>query len=96
MPTYSQTAAFRKHHRKLTPEQRKDFQKAVAFFVQDLKAGRFRPGLRVKGVAGLDGVFEMTWAPNGRAMFTYGDEVRGGEAHIVWLAVGTHDVLPGR
>jgi hypothetical protein len=96
MPTYSQTSAFRKNYRKLSSGQRKAFQKAVASFVQDLQTGRFRPGLRVKGVVGITGVFEMTWAPNGRAMFTYGDEVRGGEAHIVWLAVGAHDILPGR
>jgi hypothetical protein len=30
---------------------------------------------------------------NGRATFTYGDEVVAGEPHIIWRRVGTHDVL---
>jgi hypothetical protein len=36
----------------------------------------------------------MTWAGDGRAIFTYGAEVRPGERHIIWLAVGTHAILP--
>ena len=35
----------------------------------------------------------MTWAPNGRATFEYGDEITKGEPHVVWRRVGTHDVL---
>jgi hypothetical protein len=39
-------------------------------------AGRgFRPGLRVKGVRGAAGIFEMTWADDGRATFEYGDAI---------------------
>lgn len=60
----------------------------------DLKAGNgFRAGLRVKGVQGDPGVYEMTWAPNGRATFSYGDSIRNGEAHIIWRRVGTHKVI---
>ena len=41
--------------------------------VSDLRAGHpFRPSLRIKGVQGHPGVFEMTWAPDGRATFHYG------------------------
>jgi len=35
----------------------------------------------------------MTWAPDGRALFRYGDPVREGEPHVVWLRIGTHDIL---
>lgn len=42
---------------------------------------------------GAEGVFELTWAPDGRALFRRGDPVRPGEPHIVWLRIGTHDIL---
>ena len=79
---------------RLTPANRRRFSTARDALVEDLKAGKgFRPGLRIKGVDGVDGVFEMTWAPDGRATFAYGPEVIPGETHIVWRRVGTHDIL---
>ena len=44
---------------------------ALRLFIQDLQAMEaghqtaFRRGLRVKGVKGATGVFEMTWPPTG-------------------------------
>jgi hypothetical protein len=38
-------------------------------------------------------MLELTWAPDGRAVFSYGASIRAGERHIVWHAVGTHEVL---
>ncbi len=35
----------------------------------------------------------MTWAPNGRATFQYGDEATPGETHVIWRRIGTHDIL---
>ena len=35
----------------------------------------------------------MTWAPNGRATFHYGEPIKEGEPHLVWRRVGTHDTL---
>ncbi len=62
--------------------------------VTDLKAGReFRPSLRVKGVQGRPGVFEMTWAPDGRATWQYGPQLLPGEPHVIWRRIGTHDVF---
>jgi hypothetical protein len=40
-------------------------------------------------------MFELTWAGDGRATFSYGRSIREGEPHIVWHRVGTHDVLGG-
>jgi hypothetical protein len=69
--------------------------KAVAQFIADLADGGqgFHPRLRVKRVQGHPGVWEMTWAPDGRATFEYGGEIQPGEAHIVWRRVGTHSVF---
>jgi hypothetical protein len=95
VPTYERSPQFRRDHDDLSPEQRQLFRQAVDKFIADLKAGHgFRKGLRVKGIRAWDGMFEMTWADDGRAVFTYGRPKRAGEPHIIWLAVGTHNVLP--
>ncbi len=93
MPTFAQTERFRRDFSKLTPSQQAAFRTAAAKFVADLPSGRFRPGLRVKEIQGADGVFEMTWANDGRATFEYGSAVRQGETHVVWRRVGTHAIL---
>ena len=94
MPTYEWTARFRADFDGLTAAQQVAFLAAVAAFVADLRsASSFRAGLRVKGVQGAQGVFEMTWAPDGRATFPYGKPVRAGEAHVVWRRIGTHDIF---
>ncbi len=38
----------------------------------------FSPALRVKRVQGASGVWEVTFASDGRATFAYGDEVVSG------------------
>ena len=85
---------FRAEFSRLTPTQQTAFLAAVAHFVEDLRAGGgFRNSLRVKGVKGSPGIFEMTWAPDGRATFRYGQAVRPGEAQVIWRRVGTHDIF---
>ncbi len=94
MPTYAWLARFRSDFERLTPAQQAAFLTAVSQFVDDLNAGRtLRNGLRVKGIQGAPGIFEMTWADNGRATFEYGDEVVEGQPHVVWRRIGTHAVL---
>ena len=93
MPTFAQTDRFRRDFAKLTAAQKGAFRTAAAKFVADLQSGSFRPGLRVKGVQGAGGVFEIAWADDGRATFEYGSEVREGETHIVWRRIGTHDIF---
>jgi len=94
LPTYETTERFRHEYGRLTREQRAAFQRAVERFVADLEGGHFRAGLRVKGILGMPGCFEMTWDADGRAIFTYSPEVRPGEAHVIWLAIGSHAILP--
>jgi len=78
----------------LSADQKAAFLTAVAQFVEDLRRGEgFRKGLRVKGVKGASGIFEMTWADDGRATFEYGDPVREGEAHVIWRRIGAHKIL---
>ena len=50
--------------------------------------------MRIKGIVGMPGCFEMTWEADGRAIFTYGKQARPGEKHVIWLAIGTHGILP--
>lgn len=93
-PTYDADGRFLRDLRALSEPQRKAFMSAVATLVADLKSDRrLRPGLRVKRVQGSDHVWEMTWAPDGRATWEYGDEVREGEPHIIWRRVGSHDIF---
>ncbi|WIG60406.1 MAG: hypothetical protein OJF49_003154 [Ktedonobacterales bacterium] len=94
MPTHDEAPRFWRDWDKLTPEQRSLFLAAVADMVADMKAKRpFHPALRVKGFRRLPGVFEMTWANDGRALFTYGTSPHAGDVHITWLRIGTHDIL---
>ncbi len=53
----------------------------------------FPPRLRVKRVQGHPGIWELTFAPDGRATFQYGDEVTPGETHVIWRRVGDHSIL---
>jgi hypothetical protein len=94
MPTFAWLARFGADFDRLTPAQQAAFLAAVAQFVEDLKAGgRLRKGMRVKGVKGATGVFEMTWADDGRATFQYGEPVVEGEPHVILRRVGTHHVF---
>lgn len=96
MPTFERLERFDRDLEALTPQQRAAFLVAVKKFVDDLAAGQgFRKGLRVKGVRGAEGIFELTWAPDGRATFSYGKSIVVSELHIVWRRVGTHDVIGG-
>ena len=93
MPTFAWLARFRADFDALGAEHQAAFLFAVAEFVEDLQTGGgFRKGLRVKGVKGAGGVFEMTWANDGRATFQFGDAVVEGEPHIIWRRIGTHEI----
>lgn len=93
-PTFETGASFERDLKALTPENRRRFSAAVAQLVEDLRERRLpRPGLRVKRFQGTRGVWELTWAPDGRATFTYGPEVIAGEPHVQWRRIGTHDIF---
>lgn len=94
MPTHDELAQFVREFAKLTEAQQDQFIDAMKQMVADMRARRpFRPGLRIKGVQGHTGIFEMTWAPDGRATFHYGRSLHSGEQHIVWRRIGGHEIL---
>lgn len=94
MPTYTYDARFWAEFNKLGPALRLSFLAAVAQFVEDLDSGRTpRPSLRVKRLVTFEGIWEMTWAADGRATFEYGAPVRPGQPHIIWRRIGTHDIF---
>lgn len=95
MPTYAPSPRFLRDYQALGPPDRDRFQRVLReSFIPDMtNQMKFRPGLRVKRVQGTDDVWEMTWAPNGRTTFTYGDEVIPGEPHVIWRRIGTHAIL---
>lgn len=94
MPTYTRLPAFDADWKGLSPADQERFRIAIAAFVADLGAAHgFRLGLRVKGVRGSRGVYEMTWAPDGRATFSYGSSLQEGEPHVIWRRIGTHAIF---
>jgi hypothetical protein len=97
VPTFATTPRFRQDIKGRTAQQRQRFERVVREqFVPDLDTGRFRPGLRVTRVQATSGVFEMTWAPDGRATWQYGTTVRDRQPHVIWRRIGTHAIFnPG-
>ena len=92
MPSHERTRRFERDWKALEASDRDRFSTAFRRFDADLASGTFRRGLRVKRVQGTDSVFEMTWAPDGRATFEYG--VRAGdEAHVIWRRIGRHAIF---
>lgn len=93
MPTYERTDQFKRDYATLSADERRAFKAAVEKFVADLRVGKFRKGLRVKGIQGAAGIFEMTWAPDGRATFQYGAELHPKAPHIIWRRCGGHEIF---
>ena len=93
MPTHDEDPRFVREFLKLSPAQQVRFLRAVAELVADLRTGSPRPGLRVRVLGGHPGVFELTWASDGRATFRYGPEAKAGHSHIIWQRIGTHDIF---
>lgn len=94
MPTRDVLASFWRDWDRLSVEQKQVFLDAVRKLVADLKSGGgFRKGLRVKGVRGARGIFELSWSGDGRATFHFGRAVLEDEPHIVWRRIGGHEIF---
>jgi len=95
MPTFERLARFDREFRRMSRELQAAFLAMLPTFITRLRATppTFPPGLRVKRVQGTHDVWEITFAPDGRATFHYGEEVTTGTPHIILRRVGTHDVL---
>jgi len=53
----------------------------------------FPSHLRVKRVQGTRAVWELTWAPDGRASFSYGEEQVAGQPHVIWRRIGGYSIF---
>jgi len=93
LPTFEPLARFLRDYARLTDAQVQAWIRARGRFAAGLQAGRLDPALRVKRVQGHRGVWEITWAPDGRATFHYGEQIRPGDPHVVWRRIGTHEIF---
>lgn len=96
MPTHEVLSRFLRDYRALPLELRLRFLATLPLFREDLERGEFRPGLRVKKVNAPGDeitVWEMTFAPDGRATFHFANSPLEGHSHIVWRRIGTHDIF---
>lgn len=95
MPAFDRLALFKRECRRLTPEQKARFKIAVAKLVAALK--QTPPGLPgdplARPLAGHHGLYELRFAPNGRATFMFGAPVRGDQPHVIWRRIGGHEVM---
>lgn len=92
MPAHKEADTFWRDWALLTQPRRQLFQQAIQKMTADLKVGKgFRKGLRIKGVKGHPGIYEMTWADDGRATFSYGLSPHRGDTHIIWRRIGAHE-----
>jgi hypothetical protein len=93
VPTHEELPRFLRDWERLGPEQRRAFLSALGLFIAGLASQSFAPQLRIKRVQGEPGVWEMTWAADGRATFSYGVERSAGQPHVIWRRIGTHDIF---
>lgn len=98
---YERTESFKADYRRLSESERTEFRRVVRDeFVPALDQHLAQPGtawpvrLRVKGVSGATGIWEMTWSftdPDGRATWEW--TKIDGEPGIRWRRVGSHAVF---
>jgi hypothetical protein len=93
VPTHEEFERFLREYARLTAAQQQAFKAAWRLFRRGLVSRQISPSLRIKRVAGHPGIWEITWAPDGRATFEYGPSVRPGDPHIVWRRIGGHDIF---
>lgn len=89
-PTFSVSARAAREYAHLNGQNRTRFTVARRAFVEALRTdpSALPPSLRVKRVQGHAGIWELTWAADGRATFEYGDEQSPGEPHVCWRRIG--------
>jgi hypothetical protein len=96
---YDRSDAFKSDYKDLDVASKAMFRAAVPLFVEGAElaaAGspHWHPTLRVKGVKGAAGIYEMTWnfkRPDGRATWQW-TEIDG-EPAIQWRRIGGHEIF---
>jgi len=95
VPTFERLARFDREFRRLPRELQRAFLAMLPVFIAALREipPAFPAALRIHRVQGSAGIWEITFAADGRATFEYGEEILAGEPHIIWRRIGHHDVL---
>lgn len=102
MPTFTVENRFQNDLERLHRSERDRFNSAWREFRDALAQWEvssapwppyFPAALRVKDVNGYPGVWEMTWAMNGRCTWEYGKPVLPDKVHIVWRRIGGHEIF---
>lgn len=98
---YARTESFKRDYRKLAKPERSEFRAVVReHFHPALERRATDPGkpwpprLRVKGVVGAPGIWEMTWSftdPDGRATWEWVEI--DGEPAVRWRRLGSHSIF---
>lgn len=97
---YERTDSFKRDCRNLTDGEKEAFRDAVSRFNAALvvrtedPTQRWPTPLRIKGVKGATGVWELTWSftdPDGRATWEWAKV--DDEPAIRWRRVGTHRIF---
>ncbi len=98
---YERTDSFKRDYRRLPEEHKDEFRRCVQEdFNPALDQHVESPGepwpsrLRVRGVSGASGIWEMTWSftdPDGRATWEW--TTIDGEPAIRWRRVGNHSIF---
>lgn len=98
---YERTEQVKRDYRKLSEAEREQFKQTVAEHFRPAVERRVEdPGsewpkrLRVKGVKGADGIWDMTWHfsdPDGRATWEW--TTIAGESALRWRRVGSHAIF---
>lgn len=99
MPTHEEDSAFLRDYRRLSKAQKLLLLRMRSLMIDDLRemeaaeATWFREGL-VHKLQGAHNRYELRWAQDGRAIFSFGQQQRSCLLHIHWHRCGTHDILP--
>lgn len=84
MLSISYSDRFKKHYKKLTEVEKKQFKTKLVQFIDDPTT----PSLRIKKIKGADNLFEFSVNMDIRVIWYYeGDEL------IVLIDIGHHDIL---
>jgi hypothetical protein len=94
-PTFDRLAQFKRDYVKLTPSQRDQFRAAVKKFVAPFSTtppGDVGEPL-VRELTEHPGYYELRFAKDTRAIYTFGQAIRRGQPHVVWCRIGSDAAL---
>ena len=94
-PTFDRLAQFKRDYAKLTASQRELFRAAVKKFVAPFSTtppGDVGEPL-VRELREHPGYYELRFARETRAIYTFGQAIRRGQPHVVWCRIGNDAAL---